>query len=110
MAYTIHGHYIPGSDPSDIPPQAARCGGVEKCTQCRVEARRAKVIAEMTAERMRQDTLPPEPKLTPERSSAEAYSIVSDALENYLDDNDRLAFLTEVLEAGVRFRMRSDGY
>lgn len=103
MAYTIHGHYIPGSDPSDIPPQAARCGGVEKCTQCRVEARRAKVIAEMVAERRRQDTLPPD--RTETIKAARALEIVKEALDGYLDEDDWRAWLTEVMNQGVRFRL-----
>lgn len=42
MAYTGHGHHIPGSVDSGTPPkQVARCGGPKLCTQCAKDASKA---------------------------------------------------------------------
>lgn len=41
MAYTGHGHQIPGSIAGsirDVPKNPARCGGVENCPRCILEA------------------------------------------------------------------------
>lgn len=39
MAYTTHGHYVPGTNLDDRQPESvARCGGPAICTKCSVEA------------------------------------------------------------------------
>ena len=34
MAYTKHGHHIPGTQQDALPPIRARCGGLTLCNQC----------------------------------------------------------------------------
>lgn len=44
MTYTSHGHYIPGTQVSALPPrQVARCGGPGMCVVCSREAAGEKV-------------------------------------------------------------------
>lgn len=38
MAYTAHGHHIPGTDEKGKPEEVARCGGLRLCGQCKREA------------------------------------------------------------------------
>lgn len=37
MAFTTHGHHIPGTTMGTPPNQRARCGGVERCPKCKSE-------------------------------------------------------------------------
>lgn len=37
MAWTSHGHHIPGTDMHHPPPDRARCGGVRVCKVCSAE-------------------------------------------------------------------------
>lgn len=37
MAYTRHGHHIPGSPHHIVPRLAARCGGPKICFQCAMD-------------------------------------------------------------------------
>ena len=38
MAFTRHGHHIPGTVLDEKPTRVARCGGVLLCTLCRTDA------------------------------------------------------------------------
>jgi hypothetical protein len=38
MAYTSHGHQIPGTDVEPVRPIVARCGGPSLCKECAAEA------------------------------------------------------------------------
>lgn len=38
MAYTSHGHHIPGTDTENPPSNRARCGGPQLCSACGREA------------------------------------------------------------------------
>lgn len=49
--YTTHGHIIPGTKYNEVrPTQAARCGGVNICSQCASEAWQVKEAAVHYAE------------------------------------------------------------
>jgi uncharacterized protein DUF6275 len=37
MAYTTHGHLIPGTQPQDPKPDKSRCGGPIRCMKCDIE-------------------------------------------------------------------------
>lgn len=39
MAFTAHGHQVPGTTVDGKPIEVMRCGGVMRCTKCRNEAR-----------------------------------------------------------------------
>lgn len=39
MAFTGHGHQVPGSDWTDPPFNITPCGGLTKCKACRRDAR-----------------------------------------------------------------------
>jgi len=45
VAYTRHGHHIPGTPKTGVIPLRVRnCGGVRKCVSCTTEAENAKKI------------------------------------------------------------------
>jgi hypothetical protein len=53
MAYTGHGHHIPGTVASSIanaPKNPARCGGVEHCPRCIKEAEEHKIMVGETSD------------------------------------------------------------
>lgn len=46
MAYTKHGHWVPGTEPLDALgriPDRINCGGIHSCTQCAAEATTQKI-------------------------------------------------------------------
>lgn len=38
MAYTVHGHHIPGTPSEDAPNQRVECGGCGNCSVCDLDA------------------------------------------------------------------------
>ena len=38
MAYTKHGHHMPGTSLDGRPRQVARCGGIALCRECNTDA------------------------------------------------------------------------
>lgn len=52
MAYTSHGHHIPGTIKGEgTPGERARCGGVGNCTRCTGEAKSAVINSRMVGEK-----------------------------------------------------------
>jgi hypothetical protein len=51
MAYTSHGHHIPGTIKGSEPTEIKRCGGLINCKVCKNEADLAVTIARVVGER-----------------------------------------------------------
>jgi hypothetical protein len=56
VAYTSHGHHIPGTDKLNPPNMVARCGGIGRCKTCNGETLPVQVTGSTSKDNKSSDT------------------------------------------------------